>query len=215
MDKAIAESIAAFFAGFPLRRYAKGQILLHAEDDPEYVFHLVSGHVKQYDISYRGDEVVLNVFGPPAFFPMSFAMNKTPNKYFFEAETDIELHLAPIEETVAFIKSSPDVLYDLLARVYRGSDGLLGRIAHLMAASAKSRVMYELLIEGRRFGKASALGVSISLSEGDIGARSGLARETVSREMQKLKKDGLISIDNREIVIQDFARLTESISREL
>ncbi len=215
MDPQIAKKIEDFFAKYRPRKYAKGQILIHAQDDPEAIYRLLSGRVKQYDISYRGDEVVLNVFSPPAFFPMSYAMNKTANKYFFEAEEDVELQMAPPEAVVEFVKANPDVLYDLLARVYRGTDGLLGRIAHLMASSAKSRVMYELLIEGRRFGKAGPEGLSITLNEGDIGARSGLARETVNREMQKLKTDGLITISGRDIIIKDFELLSGSIGREL
>lgn len=216
MDPQIAQKIEAFFSQYKIRRYAKGQVLIHAQDDPSAVYHLVSGRVKQYDISYRGDEVVLNVFSPPAFFPMSFAINKTTNTYFFEADTDVELRLAPIEATLEFLKANPDVLYDLLARVYRGLDGLLGRLAHLMAASAKSRVLYELLIEARRFGTPhDGGGVAITIHESDIGARSGLARETVNREMQKIKQDGFLTITGREIIINDLDQLADSISHEL
>src|SRR5690349_1002876 len=103
MNSVVAQKIETFFGDFPLRNYPAGQILVHAHDDPGHIFHLVEGRVKQYDISYRGDEVVLNTFKPPAFFPMSHAMNRSPNNYFFEAETDISLHLAPIEATLAFI----------------------------------------------------------------------------------------------------------------
>ena len=43
------------------------------------------------------------------------------------------------------LQANPDVVYDLLTRLYRGLDGLLGRMSQLMAGSAKSRLMYELL----------------------------------------------------------------------
>jgi CRP-like cAMP-binding protein len=214
MDPVTAQKIEQFFEQYPSRHYRKGQILVHAHDDPSHVFHLLEGRVKQYDISYRGDEVVLNVFKPPAFFPMSYAMNKTPNAYFFEAETDIELKLAPIDDTVGFLKSNPDVTYDLLSRVYKGTDGLLGRLAHLMAGSARSRVLYELLIEARRFGTPRGKGVAISLTESDIGAHAGLARETVSREIHKLKEEGLISVIKNEIWVNDIEHLDASVSRE-
>ncbi len=146
---------------------------------------------------------------------MSYAINKTPNKYFFEAETDVELRLAPVDDVVKFIEANHDVAYDLLARVYRGLDGILGRMAHLMSSSAKSRVMYELLIEGRRFGTKRGSQTAVVLNEGDIGSRSGLARETVNREMQKLKKEGFISVASHEIIIKDIENLSEAISAEL
>ncbi len=215
MSPVVAEKIESFFAKYPQRHYHKGQILIHAHDEPDHVFHLLEGKVKQYDISYRGDEVVLNEFKPPAFFPMSYAMNRTPNVYFFEAETDVELQSAPIDDAVNFLKANADVTYDLLSRVYRGTDGLIGRIAHLMAGSARSRVLYELLIECRRFGEPRGHGMAVSVSESDIGAHAGLARETVSREIHKLKDEGLISIIKKEIWVNDLELLAASVSREL
>jgi CRP-like cAMP-binding protein len=215
MDTVVAQKIEVFFSGFPQRQYPAGQILIHGHDNPTHILHLLEGRVKQYDISYRGDEVVLNVFKPPAFFPMSYAINKTPNTYFFEAETDVALHMSPMDEAVKFIRTHPDVLFDLLGRVYRGTDGLLGRLAHIMAGSARSRVLYELLIEARRFGHERGHGVVITLTESDIGSRAGLARETVSREIGKLKQEELISVIKNEVFVNDMDKLTEAVSREL
>ncbi len=215
MNPDAAEKIEAFFTNYPVRHYKNGQILIHAGDDPSSVYHLISGKVKQYDLSYRGDEVVLNVFKPPAFFPMSYAINQTPNDYYYEAEEDIGLNITPIKDVIKFVRSNPDVLYDLLSRVYRGTDGLLRRMAHLMASTAKSRVMYELIIECRRFGKKQDTAIHISLNESDIGSRAGLSRETVSREIQKLKAEGLIAISQRQISIPDLIKLEESLGKDL
>lgn len=211
MKPDIAAKIDQFFSAFKLMRYQKGQILVHAEEDPKYVYHLVKGKVKEYDITYRGDEVILNLFQPPAFFPMSYAINRTPNAFFFEADTEVELHQAPIEDTVEFLKSNPDVMYDLLARVYRGTDGLLGRMAQLMSSGARSRVLYELLIECRRFGTKDGDGYVVAVSENDLGARAGLTRETVNREMHKLKSDGLVSVTPMAIRVPDIDRLTDAL----
>lgn len=215
MDSKIADKIEAFFGQYPLQKYKKGQILIHAGDQIQQIIHVVSGQVKQYDLSYRGDEVVLNVFKPPAFFPMSNAINGTPNEYFFEADSEVELKKAPVDDVVKFIHDQPDVLYDLLARVYRGADGLLRRTAHLMASTAKSRVMFELIIECRRFGIPEGDGFLLKLSESDLGVRSGLSRETVNREIHKLKAEGLVSAGHRQIVIPDLARLEQSLGKDL
>jgi CRP-like cAMP-binding protein len=215
MDSVVAAKIEQFFARYPAREYRKGQILIHAHDNPEHIYHLIEGRVKQYDISYRGDEVVLNVFKPPAFFPMSYAINRTPNVYFYEAETDVQFQVAPLDDAVTFIKGNADVLYDLLGRVYKGTDGLIGRLAHMMAGSARSRILYELIIECRRFGEARGQGMAVALSESEIGAHAGLARETVSRELRKLKNEGLISVIKNEIWVNDVKRLADSVSSEL
>lgn len=82
------------------------------------------------------------------------------------------------------------MLYDLLSRVYRGVDGLLGRLTHLMASSARTRLVYELVVEGERFGTEREDGaITLDINEKDLGARAGLSRETVSREAHKLKNE--------------------------
>lgn len=214
MDTAVMNKIEEFFGQYRLRHYSKGQVLILNGDDTDYVYHLVTGRVKQYDVTYRGDEIVLNVFKPPAFFPMSLAINKVTNPYIYEAETDIDIRQAPAEDTVRFIKDNPDVMFDLLSRLYRGTDGLLARMTHLMAGSAKARLMFEVLLACRRYGEAKDDGSCIiTLNESELAARAGLSRETVSREMRKLHTDKLLKLTGGRITVFDINALEEKLSR--
>ena len=205
--RSVADKVQQEFSQFPLRSYPKGQILVFAKENPDHIFYLVKGQVRQYDVSYRGDEVTINVFKPSAFFPMSWAINNTPNVYFYKTEQPTDVHIVPADKAVAFLKDNPDVLFDLLSRVYRGLDGLLGRMVHLMSGTAKSRLLYELIIECRRFGKANEHSYVLSASEVDLASRSGLSRETVSREMKKLKENGLVQLKPEGILIPDYQAL--------
>ena len=203
----ITTTVAQFFNQYPEHHYAKGQVLMLSGDYDGHIYFLTSGTVKVYDVSYRGDEIILNIYKPGAFFPMSLAMNGGDNPYIYEAESDIVFKQAPATEVVAFLRHEPTVLYDLLSRVYRGTDGLYGRLTKLMSGTAKTRLMYEVVVEAKRFGKSTSKGVQLTVNEKDLGARAGLSRETVSREMAKLKHDKLISIEHGGIVVTDLAAL--------
>lgn len=216
MEANIADKVKAFFEKYPKRTYPKDQIIVFGGESPDKVYYVVSGKISQYDISYRGDEIVINVFKPPAFFPMTWAINKSPNVYFYKAEEDTVVYTAPPNEVVLFLKENPDAMFDLLSRLYRGVDGLLGRMVHLMSSSARSRLIYEIITECRRFGKKVAPNsYSITLHESDLAARSGLARETISREMKHLKTQGLISFKDRLIIVHDFKVLKQKISESV
>lgn len=216
MTNDVRQKVSDFFTGFPLRSYPKGQILIYSGDLPDSVFYLVSGKVKQYDISYRGDEIILNVFKTPAFFPMSLAINQTTNSYFYETETAVELHKAPIDATLAFLQANGDVTYDLLSRLYLGIDGLLGRMAHLMTSSAKSRLLYELILESRRFGEQQPDGsYVISINERELGARAGLTRETVNREVKKLKQETLLEVRSADMRVPSLVSLEQKLGMSL
>lgn len=212
MNQIIPEKIDAFFTKYKHQVYKKGEILIRADDNPQGVFYLKDGHVKEYAISKKGEELVVNVFRPISFFPMSWAINDTPNEYFYEAVTDLDVWKAPREEVIEFIKSNPDVLYDLMSRVYRGTDGILTRMTHLMSGNAYARLIIELMIQEERFGKKDDNIVEIKISEKDLAAQSGMTRETVSREIKILKDKKLVTFKNNTFVIKDLEKFKEELS---
>jgi CRP/FNR family cyclic AMP-dependent transcriptional regulator len=211
-DQDISKKVAQYFAQYPLRSYLKGQILIHAGDRPEHIIYVCEGKIRQYDITYRGDEVVVNVFKSGAFLPMLWALTDAPNRYFFDAETAVEVRVAPREEVVDFLQQNPDVTYDLLSRVYTGVYGLMQRMVQLMSGGARSRLMYEILVECKRFGKPQGdNGQFIAITEGDLAARAGLTRETVSREVKKLSRLGLVSLGHKGLVVHNLKTFEEEI----
>ncbi len=187
MDDSIRDKITAFFDNDVSHTVSKGTLITLAGEDPKAITYLTDGIVEQYHITPQGNKVVVNVFKPPAFFPMSWAINKTPNTYFYETLTDATYKSADPDATVKFLKDNPDVTFNLLSRVYRGSDALLRRIIVAASGIALNRLVFELLIEAYRFGKdASDHQREIFIKQSILATRSSLARETVSRELRKL-----------------------------
>jgi CRP/FNR family transcriptional regulator len=172
--------------------------------------------VRSYDISSHGSEIVITVFKSPTVFPLSWAINQTPNQYFFEAATDIVTYQAPPRDTLEFIKQNPDLMFDMLSEVYLGVDTLRRRVAHLMGGDANTRLLFELSLQGRRFGTPyKHNGTLIKLNEAELGARSGLSRETVSRKLGELKKKRLISVSQVGIILHDTKELESALGSRL
>jgi len=212
MAATVDQKIRKFFANYNRETYKKNHILIHANQNPNCVYKVVAGQVRQYDITEQGNKVVVNIFKPPAYFPMSWAVNKTPNLYYYETVTDTILRKAPPEDVINFIKDNPDVLYELLSRVYLGREVIMRRMAHSMGGKAKTRILFELLLEAQRFGEHQRFGSSIKvpIHVSDIAIRTGLSRETASRELAKMKHLG-IKTSSKGIKIKSF----ESLENEL
>lgn len=216
MDSTILDTVTEFFSHYPLKRIKKGQVIIYGGEQPSGIHHITSGKVRQYDINYRGDEIVVNVFKSPAFFPMSWAINKNENQYFFETMTDVELRIAPADEVVEFLKSNPEVMYNLLSRLYSGVDGLQRRMAHLMGGSARSRVLYELIVECNRFGIIQEDGsCKLSVNENQLAQSSGLTRETTNRELAKLKQAGYIQRIGKDLIVKSIEDLQNELGNKL
>lgn len=211
MDEKVRIIVDSFFSSYPSHTYKKGELLVRADDQPRGVMYLVKGSVKVYAISHKGEEVVVNIFTVNSFFPLSWAIAGLDNSYYYEALEPVTLRRAPKEAVVEFLKKNPDVVFDLLTRMYRGVDGLLVKMTYLMGESAYVRLVGELLINAKRFGIFTEKLCSVKITERELAARTGLTRETVSRQIHELKKKGLLTVTRDAINITDITALEKEI----
>lgn len=214
MNQEIFRKIQGFFDG-NVKTLAKGEVLILPGQQPPGVSLLIEGTVEQYDITPEGNKITVNIFKPPAFFPMSWAINRTPNDYFYAALSEVKLKRVSAEMAVAFLKQNPDVTFDLLARVYKGTDALLKRHVLTARGVASTRLTFELLIEAYRFGEELGGGKKlVPIKHSHLADRSGLARETVSRELHKLVGNGSIVLTKKGIVV-DPDHLQQSLDMSI
>lgn len=210
----ISTPLDNFFKQYKQQVYNKGEILIAAASNPHGLFYLTEGTVRQYSISPTGDEVTLNVYKPPSLFPMGWVLNNTSVSHYFEAITSVTVWIAPQVSALAFLQNEPTILLDLVKRIYRGLDGHFMKIEHAVQNSAYEKLVVELLIHARRFGeqKGNHTAISMKLSEKDLGSQAWMARETVSRILQKLKKKGIIALQKNTITIRNIKKLEQELS---
>lgn len=200
--------IESFFSDYPLRRYKKGQIFVLPGETTDYAYLVVSGRLKLYTRSYKGDEIIVDMFKNPSFFPLSLIMNKSPAFLVHEADTDIEVRQAPIEETLDFLGTHPKVVLDLLSYLYMRFDAALQRMVYLVDSSARVRLVHEIITACRQIGELRPDGsYLLTISQTALGGRIGLTRETVSREAKSLKEKKLIEMAHTYMIIPDITKL--------
>lgn len=203
-----SEKVHAFFEHYPKRSYPKGQILLMPGDQVEQAYFIVKGTVKAYSLSYKGDQVVLNNFTPNTFFPMSAIVSGTPNHYYYQATSDIDVYTAAPEEVLAFIKEDKDLLLAFLNQSHLALERTAHKMNRLMSGNARDLILFDLLTEVRANGSVDENGnYVVNISEHELGARAGLTRETVSREINKLKELGLVKTNRGKIILSDIMEL--------
>lgn len=212
MNDALQKKLETFFTQFKHQQYKKGEILIRADDEPSGIFYLKSGVVRQYSISKDGEEQTLNLYKPISFFPLMWAINNTHNTYYFEAITEVEIFKAPKDEVIAFLKKEPEIMYDLISRLYKGMHGLLSRIEYLQSGDAYMKVIFAILNSSYRFGEQKENAeVELSITHREISALTGLTKETISRECTRLEKEGLITNTNHLVKIRDIHKLESEL----
>jgi len=203
--------IDAFFRKHRREIYKKGHVILLAGERTKYAYYLVRGRVKQYDITYQGSEITVNTFKAGDYFMIPTTLASVPSAYYFSAATDITIYCAPVEDTMVFMNSHPEVLRDMLAQAYMGFEGVLQRMTHLMSGNTHSRVLYEMVLDAREVGDVKQGRVcTLPTNVTELASRTGLSRETVSREVSRLKRQGLLARSSK-IVIKDLSLLEKAL----
>lgn len=185
----VQEKIADFFGRYPEKMYSKGEVLIQADTKPAS-FYITEGIVSQCTYADNGDKLVLNSYRAGAFISLVSILNDVPSSFLFEASGVVKARRAPSSEVRRFLEENPDVTLDALTRLSRGGDGLMMRLAQAMGGNAEERILQELaIIEARYNGHEGDSFTTVS----GITSQTGLARETVSRSIKRLREQGLVS----------------------
>ena len=203
-----------FYKQFKLRSYKKGEILIRSDDDPQGIFCLTNGYVRQYTLSKAGIELTLHILKPISYFPMVWAINGTPNVYNFEALTDVEVGRAPKDKVVNFIKDKPKVIFELMSELLEDYAETLTRVEHLVFSDAYRRVISVLLYIAKHFGDNDGKQIRVGnrFTHQDIATLVGVARETASIEMVKLEKKGLLDYSDHLMMFKSIPNLELELS---
>jgi CRP/FNR family cyclic AMP-dependent transcriptional regulator len=209
MNQTIYDKTDEFFNKYPLIRLHKGQTLLVDEDEIQDIFWMRRGMIRLYQISDEGNDITLHLFKAPSFFPMMFYLSHRKADYHFQAVDEVIARKAPAEDVVVFLKQNPDILFDLTSRFADAITGLLVRIEQLSSQNAYERVCSVLLYLAEKFGEldGNECVITIKLSHEDLAGWVGVVRETVSHQIERLTKDGIIASRNRQFIILDMDRL--------
>ncbi len=208
MDKIIDD----FFAPFTHLHYKKGEIILRSGDPPSGVLYLKKGLVRMSIVAKNGDYLVLHVFKAGAYFPMMWVINDTPNVHYYEALSEVEIMRAPREALRRFMNVHPEILEHFMSRLLTGMNGLLQRMEYLVFESAYHKTILLLLYYAKNFSDTEVKGrLTIPLTHKEIAAWIGTTRETVSLQIEELKKKNLITYNKRSIIIPSVSALEKEV----
>ncbi|HET9850297.1 MAG TPA: Crp/Fnr family transcriptional regulator [Candidatus Saccharimonadales bacterium] len=194
-----------FCSHYPPRLIKKGRPLFYQGEIPRSVMYVRSGVVKLYNISSGGEEKVVGYEGQEALLPSEWLFSRSPvSLYYCDTFTDCEICSIPRDELIDFINSHKDLslaLLDQFISMYIGSTMHLHALEQLRSGDKLLHILQYLVL---RFGKEVTKNhyqIPLRLTHQEIANLVGLTRETVSTEIGKLKKTGILSIKDIYYVV--------------
>jgi CRP-like cAMP-binding protein len=206
-----------FTKGQPLV-FNKGEHIIAQESKPDGVYYIHTGYVKIYSISADGDEYVHVLYGSGEIFPLIWAyLEIHPEALYYEALSTCTVWRMSREWLLHFVTTRPHIAYALSVQLAHQYRILADRVDNLEYKKASERVAYRVLFLASRFGvKEGSCTVIDPLITHEIFANTvNLARESVSRELERLEKSGIIQRQGHRIIICDMPKLASQISRTI
>jgi len=196
--------------------YKKGEFVIRPGETPSGIFYIVKGLVKAYDITKYGEENLLIIRKQDEVLGLTWAITGQNRNIIYSTLAPTELLHITKEQFTTFLSGNPEAampLIEMLVNMYRMHSD---RIITLEYRSVRERLISFLLTTARRFGEhqdGNEIVLAVPLKHQDIASSISATRETTSRELATLERQGLISRDKQSIItLCDVERLHSYLS---
>ena len=191
--------------------YDAGQVILLEASEGEQCFFVTEGSVKITRLSKKGREVILAILSDGDIFGEMSLLDGEFRSANVVALDDTEVLTLNRNDFLLVLKNYPQIAIRLLkemAHRLRKSDR---QIASLSLSDAEKRIAMCILRIADEKGVIKKGQVSIPKIpiQQDIANMSGTSRETVSRALKLLVKEGFIQRNGKELIIYDYNRFVE------
>jgi CRP/FNR family transcriptional regulator len=169
--------------------------------------NILKGVVKLTKVMPDGRQQIVGLQFAPDFLGRPFA---TENALSAEATTDVEVCAIPKAALDRMVKTQPDLEHMLYKQALAELDEARDWMLTLGRKTAQEKVATFLFLIATHYDPESVDSTTfdLPLSRADIADFLGLTIETVSRQLTKLRSEGVITIENnRHVTVPNLDRL--------
>lgn len=192
------------------RRYPRGAFIISHSDPARCMYLLVSGRVKVSLSSPDGKELALDHLEAPAHFGESALVPSGPMPADVIATTDVEVFSLDARDFSAAVRIQPKLALSLIATLSKRLREMTVRLEDLAFNDATRRVMRVLLNIATATYETEGVPIVRRMTHYDIATLAGTSRETASRVISSLAKEGIVGMKGRTIVV-DLIALRDGI----
>lgn len=196
------------------KTFEPGAVVTMEGDQTDYFANILSGVVKLTKTMADGRQQIVGLLFPTDFMGRAFV---TEAPYRAEAATKLEMCAFPHSSFETLLKRYPKLEHRLLQSTLTELDTAREWMLLLGRKTAEEKVASFLYLLAKRAELASGcqtadapLRFQLPLTRTDMADYLGLTIETVSRQISKLRKQGVIHlVDNRTVEVEDIELLDD------
>jgi CRP-like cAMP-binding protein len=189
------------------RRYAKDDVVFHADESGDVFCLIKEGQVKITMISPEGKEIILSMLGPGDFFGEMALLDNEPRSATVIATEPLEVLTIWRSDFLQIMSENFGLTKKVLAELSRRLRSASNRIESLATMDVYGRLARFFLDLARENGKVLENGyVAVTRpTHQAIANMIGTSRETVSRLIHDLMKQNLLLSEGKTIYLRKTA----------
>ena len=192
------------------RRYPKDTVVFFENEEGDFFFTITEGRIKVTILGDDGREVILSVLGPGDFFGEMALLDNEPRSATAIAVEESELlslHRNDFQSVLSDNRSITTGLIKVLTARLRRANHQISTLALLDVYGRVARVIVDMAREEGKRLRDGRIAFRRATHQ-EIANRIGTTRETVTRMLKDLERQGLINVEGKEIVVQpDFEKV--------
>lgn len=189
------------------RRYAKDDVIFHADESGDVFCLIREGEVKVTMISPEGKEIILSMLGPGDFFGEMSLLDDEPRSATVVATEPLDLVTIWRKDFLQILSENFSITKKVLAELSKRLRNASNRIESLATMDVYGRLARFFLDLAKDNGKVLDNGyVAVTRPTHQAIANTiGTSRETVSRLIHDLMKQGLLLSEGKTIYLRKTA----------
>lgn len=214
MNNRKPKSLVDLFLKQKPRLYKKGQIILRPDDNISGIYYIEKGFVRGYSLTKDGSKKTHLIYKAGNIFPVVAAFSPKISDTFFETIESAILRKIEKNDFFNLIKKDNIILFEVIQEISMQMKIYVARLDGLEYIKANSRIIDHLLFLSEHFGKKQNknIFIQVPLTHQDIAESTAISRETVSREIELLKRKNLIINKNKHFIINDLRKLKKELN---
>ncbi len=190
------------------RRYPKDTVVFFENEEGDSFFMILDGRIKVTILGDDGREIILSLLGAGDFFGEMALLDNEPRSATAIAVEETELLILNRADFqgVATKRTITAALIKVLTARLRRANHQISTLALLDVYGRVARVILDMAREEGKRLKDGRIAFRRATHQ-EIANRIGTTRETVTRMLKDLERQGLIQVEGREIIVQpDFEK---------
>lgn len=201
-------------SGAVIRNFEKEAVIFHQNETPRFIHVLVQGAVSVCFDTASGKRNVMATFHQPGelFGEVYAFLGKAAYDMYAQASPDATVLFLPKEQFTGHCPKNcnsdcryQDILISNMLEILANKAFFLNRKLQILSSTTLRQKIAKTILQH----PAPDGTLQLSITREAFADYLGVARPSLSRELMKMKKEGMLTLDGKKIIVDDIEKLMQ------